>query len=186
MLLIGEILISDDLFEESFACQLDKCKGACCVEGDIGAPVLVEEKQIMDKIFPDVKPYLRPEGIKAIEEQGTCVKEGADFYTTLVDGKECAFVIFENDIALCGIEKAWKEGKINFQKPISCHLYPIRITKTNYMTALNYDRWDICKTACTAGKKLGIPVFRFLKDAIIREWGIDFYEQMDTYYNQIK
>lgn len=185
MIKIQEKLISTELFKEEFACNLMACKGACCIEGDAGAPLEAEECEILDEIYPQVAPYLSEQSQKAIEEQGKWVKEpDGELETPLVKGKECAYVIFENDIAFCGIEKAWREGKIEWQKPISCHLYPIRVTKMLRvgMEALNYDRWSICNPACAEGKKLGLPVFRFLKAPLTRRYGESFYQELEEVY----
>lgn len=172
MIIIDDILISDDVLEKKFVCDINACKGACCVEGDSGAPLEDEETGILDDIYEEVKPFLRPEGIKAIEKQGKYViDQDGDMVTPLVNGKECAYVIFENGITKCGLEKAFEEGVVDFKKPISCHLYPIRIKKLTTGEAMNYEEIDICKPACTCGKKLDVPVYRFLKEPIIRKYG---------------
>lgn len=178
MIQIDDKLISEDLFSEEFVCNLSKCKGACCVAGDVGAPLDKEETKILDDIFEKVKPYLRPEGISALEEQGTWTTDplDGDYVTPMVEDAECAYVIFdENGITKCGIEKAWEEGAVEWQKPISCHLYPIRTKQYATFEALNYDRWPICSDACTLGKQLQVPVYKFLKTPIIRKYGEEFY-----------
>jgi hypothetical protein len=181
MIIIDEILISSELNSQFFACDIAKCKGACCVEGDVGAPLEIEEKAILKEIFPKVAPYLRPEGLKAIREQGVFVKDfTGDFSTPLVEGKECAYVVFEKGIALCGIEKAWAEEKIEFRKPISCHLYPVRVHKSKSFETINYDRWHICNPACSRGAESGVRVYEFVKDALIRKYGESFYKALDT------
>ena len=182
MIKIQEKLVSIDLFKKEFACNLGACKGACCIEGDAGAPVEPEEREILDRVYPEVAPYLLEANRAAIEEQGRYVEEAdGEIETPLVDGKECAYVVMENDIAFCGIEKAWRDGKIDWPKPISCHLYPIRVVKMRHtgVEALNYDRWDICNPACVEGKQLGLPVFRFLKAPITRKWGEAFYNELE-------
>lgn len=181
MIQIDEKLISEDIFSEEFVCNLSKCKGACCVEGDVGAPLDREETAILEKIFDQVKPYLRPEGVKALEEQGTWTVDPLDndFVTPMVNGEECAYVIFdEKGITKCGIEKAYEDGAVDWQKPISCHLYPIRVKQYSGFTALNYDRWPICSDACTLGKELQVPVYKFLKTPLIRKYGEEFYETL--------
>lgn len=186
MIKIQEKLVSAELFKEEFACNLLACKGACCIEGDAGAPLEEEECAKLDAVYPEVAPYLSEQSRKAIEEQGKWVREtDGELETPLVGGKECAYVIFEGEISLCGIEKAWREGKIDFQKPISCHLYPIRVLKMSRvgMEALNYDRWSICNPACAEGKKLGLPVFRFLKAPITRRYGEAFYTELEAVYS---
>ncbi|MFN8283007.1 MAG: DUF3109 family protein [Chitinophagales bacterium] len=180
MILIDDVLISDDVIDVQFVCNIKKCKGICCVEGDSGAPVEKSETKILKKIYPKIKKYLLPEGIKAIEEQGTFVDEPDDEYTPfatpLIDGGACAYVNYEKDGTIsCAIEKAWKDGATDFRKPISCHLYPIRIKQMETVTAVNYDVWDICGDACKLGKSLKVPVYVFLKDALIRKFGEEFY-----------
>lgn len=192
MLQIGEILVSDDVIEKEFVCNLDKCKGACCVEGDYGAPLDEDELDILKKVYPKVKPYLSEEGIKAIEEQGTHVlDEDGDLSTPTIAGRECAYAIYdEKNILKCGIEQAHKDGKIAWKKPISCHLYPIRITKKKNFEALNYHKWNICSPACTLGKELQVPVYKFLKDPLIRKYGKDWYDELEqvieAYQNEQK
>jgi hypothetical protein len=181
MILIDDKLVSDDLFEKKFVCDLNACKGACCIEGDSGAPLKEEELGVLDDIFPEVKPYLRKEGIKAIEEQGTYIRDDdGEFVTPLIEGAECAYVVFDDKgIAKCGIEQAWFDKKISFRKPISCFLYPIRVTSLKSGDALNYHHWPICKPACSCGEKLDVKVFRFLKEPIITAYGEDFYNAME-------
>ncbi|MDY3339123.1 DUF3109 family protein [Riemerella anatipestifer] len=180
MIQIEDKLISEDLFSEEFVCNLNKCKGACCIEGDAGAPLEQSEVNILEDIYPKIKSYLRPEGIKAIEEQGTSVEDfEGDLVTPLIDNRDCAYVIFdENGITKCGIEKAYEEGVIDWQKPISCHLYPIRITEYSTFTAFNYHEWKICSDACALGKELKVPVYKFLKTPLIRKYGEGFYQTL--------
>lgn len=180
MILIGEAVITEDIKDKNFVCNINKCKGACCVEGDLGAPLNMDELPIMEEIYDKVKPYLSEAGIKAIEEQGVYIKDWEDDYsTTTINEKECAYAIYDDkNILKCGIEQAYNDGKINFQKPISCHLYPIRITKYDQYDALNYDRWDICSDACELGEKLGVPLYKFVKDALIRKYGQDWYQEL--------
>jgi hypothetical protein len=181
MLAIGTTLISEEILEKKFVCDLNACKGACCVEGDSGAPLEKEEMAILDAIWPQVKPYLPANGVKAIEEQGTHVVDSdGDDTTPLMKGKHCAYTFFEKDgTAKCGIEKAWKDNKIGFRKPISCHLYPIRVKKTKAGDALNYDRWDLCKPACACGEKLDVPVYRFLKEPLERKYGKQWFRELE-------
>lgn len=181
MLEIDGKIISFEVFQKKFVCDLSACKGACCVEGDSGAPLSDDEVEILEEIYPTVKPYMTAEGIAAIEAQGTSVMDWEDEYVTpLVDNKECAYVTYENGITKCAIEIAWKDGKIDFPKPVSCHLYPIRIKEYKEFHAVNYDKWDICKPACDCGEKLQVPVYKFVKNAIIRRYGSDFYNEMET------
>ncbi|WMJ74532.1 DUF3109 family protein [Cytophagaceae bacterium ABcell3] len=180
MIVIDNTIISEDIAEQMFLCDLKKCKGACCIEGDSGAPLEISELDTLEKNYSKIKPYLMPEGIKAIEEQGLYVKDGFDdeFVTPTIGGRECAYVTYENGMLQCGIEKAWKDGKIKFQKPISCHLYPIRISKYDHYEALNYDRWYICNDACRNGMENGVEIYKFTKDALIRKYGEDWYKQL--------
>ncbi len=184
MILIDDVLISDDVLEKQFVCNIKKCKGICCVEGDSGAPVELSETKVLKKIYPKIKNYLTKEGIAAIETQGTYVDEPDDEYTPfatpLINGGACAYVNYEKDGTItCGIEKAWKDGIIDFQKPISCHLYPIRLKPMETVIGVNYDVWDICSDACTLGEKLKVPVYAFLKDALIRKFGVEFYATLE-------
>ena len=180
MIQIDDKLISEDLFSEEFVCNLAKCKGICCVEGDAGAPLDEDETKILDEIYPKIKSYLRSEGIQAIEEQGTYTLDfEGDLVTPLVNNAECAYVIFdEKGYTKCAIEKAYEDGVIDWQKPISCHLYPIRITEYSNFSAINYHEWDICSDACTLGKELGVKVYQFLKKPLIRKYGEDFYQTL--------
>lgn len=150
------------------------------MEGDLGAPLEQDELLVLKEIYDTVKPYLSKEGINAIEEQGTYVlDEDGDYSTPTVDGKECAYAVYDDrGILKCGIEQAHLEGKIDFKKPISCHLYPIRTTKYSEFEALNYDRWDICSPACDLGSQLNVPVYKFLKEPLIRKYGKDWYDEL--------
>ncbi|MCU0323858.1 MAG: DUF3109 family protein [Spirosomaceae bacterium] len=181
MILIEDTVISDDIAEKFFVCNLEKCKGACCVEGDLGAPLEEAELPILDDIYDAVKPYLSKEGIEAIEKQGKYIlDEEGDYSTTTIDNKECAYAIYDDrGILKCGIEQAYLDGKTNFKKPISCHLYPIRITKYDQYHALNYDRWSICSPACELGEQLSVPVYKFLKEPLIRAFGEDWYQELE-------
>lgn len=177
MIQISDKLISEDIFSEDFVCNLSKCKGICCVEGDAGAPLAPEETNILKELYPSFREFLSPEGIAAIEELGThVIDEEGDLVTPLIDGGPCAYVTFDaNGITKCGIEKAYEQGKITWQKPLSCHLYPIRITEYQNFSALNYHEWKVCSDACALGKELKVPVYRFLKTPLIRKYGEDFY-----------
>jgi hypothetical protein len=181
MIQIDDQVISLEVLREEFVCNLGACKGACCVEGDSGAPLENKELKILAKEFPNIRPYLRKEGIDAIERQGTSVKDSDDEWVTpLRDGKECAYTIFdEKGTAMCGIETAWKDGKTTFRKPISCHLYPIRTKRYPTFEAVNYSRWNICSDACTLGKELKVPVYKFLKEALIRKYGGAWYDALE-------
>lgn len=180
MFQLGKTIVSEEILEKEFVCNLSACKGTCCIDGDAGAPLTEEETKIMEAIYPKVKSYLRPEGIAAIESQGTWVKgEDGDFETTLIEGKDCAYVIFDGATALCGIEQAYNEGVVDWKKPVSCHLYPIRVKDFTEFTAVNYDKWDICDDACTLGKELQVPVYKFVKEALVRKFGEDWYKELE-------
>ncbi|RYU92997.1 DUF3109 family protein [Emticicia agri] len=181
MILIENTCISDDVAEKFFVCNLEKCKGACCVEGDLGAPLEEAELPILEEIYKEVKPYLSEAGIKAIEEQGKYIKDWeGDFSTPTIDDRECAYAIYDDrGILKCGIEQAYLDGKITWKKPISCHLYPIRITKYEKFHAINYDRWSICNDACELGAQLGVPVYKFLKEPLTRLYGEAWYETLE-------
>ncbi len=181
MFQIGKAIISDDLFEEEFACNLNACKGICCVEGDSGAPLLEEEKAVLDRIFSDIKSYLTQEGLEAIEKQGKyLIDSDGDLTTPLVNGKECAYVT-KNDkgVYLCSIEQAYIDGKTDWQKPVSCHLYPVRVKDYGEFQSVNYHRWNICNTACELGKQTQTPLFKFLKEPLIRRFGRDWYDELE-------
>ncbi len=178
MIEIGKTILSDDVKEQFFVCNLEKCKGACCVEGDLGAPLEEDELPILEEIYSKVKPYLSEAGVEAIREQGTYIlDEDGEYSTPTIGGKECAYAVYdEKGILKCGIEQAFLEGETDFKKPISCHLYPIRATKYEEFEALNYDRWDICSPACDLGNRLNVPVYKFLKDPLIRKYGEEWYQ----------
>ncbi len=177
---VEDKVVSTQIFERKFVCDLNSCKGACCIEGDAGAPLTIEEVSIIEEDLESIKPYMRAEGIQAVEQDGVFyMDQDNEPVTTLVNGKECAFVYFdEQGITKCSIEQAHKEGKTSFKKPISCHLYPIRVKKFNEFQALNYDVWDICAPACSCGNELNVPVFRFLKEPLIRAFGTSFFNEL--------
>ncbi len=181
--MIGDILVSDDVVSQQFLCNLDACKGACCWEGDFGAPLDEAELPVLEQIYEAVKSYLLPEGRAAIEANGpyTYFKEPEEYGTTLLENGACAFMVYDSDgVAKCGIEQAYKDGATDFKKPISCHLYPIRVLKNEPagFEALNYDRWDICSAACEKGQAHQLPVYQFVREAIVRKYGEAFYEQL--------
>lgn len=191
MIVIDDKIISDDVVEEQFVCDLAACKGACCIEGELGAPLTKEETEILDSIYEKVKPYLTPQGIKSIEEQGKWVhtNEEEKYNTPLMPGGGCAWINYDaNGTVICGIEQAYYDGVIDWKKPISCHLYPIRVTKQRKtgFDMLNYERWNICKAACKNGKKLKVPVYVFLKEALIRAYGEEFWNALDASARHLK
>jgi len=180
MIKVGEVLVSDDIKTVEFVCHLEKCKGACCVEGDLGAPLEEDELPVMHEIQKAVAPYLTDAGRKAIAAQGPYIlDEDGDYSTPTIEGKECAYAHYdENGILKCGIEQAYLDRKISFRKPISCHLYPIRITKKKGFEAVNYHKWNICSDACKLGSALGVPLYKFLKDPLIRKFGEGWYDDL--------
>jgi len=180
MIQIGETLISRDLVEKKFVCNLNECKGACCVAGDSGAPFTDEELDIVEKIYEKVKPFMTREGIEAIEKQGKFVVDtDNDRVTPLVNQNECAYVFYDGDIAKCAFEKAFNEGITDFKKPISCHLYPVRLKKLSLYEAVNYDFWHICNPARTFGEKNNVPVYQFLKEPLTRKFGNEWYNELE-------
>jgi len=180
MVEIDDKIVSEEIFDELFACDISKCKGICCIEGDSGAPLEIEEIDIIEENLDAIKPFMSDEGIKAIDEKGVFeVDSDGDYTTTLINGGECAFVTWQGDIALCAIEKAFRANKTTFKKPISCHLYPIRVKKSsNNTVGLNYHRWDVCRDACANGKKCGIKVYQGLQEPLERAFGKEFYAQL--------
>jgi hypothetical protein len=185
MLQIGRQIYSFELFDEQFVCDLEKCLGACCVIGESGAPLEEEEAALLDEIYPLLEPFLREEAYSYLEKKGRhTIDQENDLVTPLLDGKECVYTVFENSIAKCGIEKAFHQGAIPFRKPLSCHLYPIRIRSYSQFDAVNYHRWPICQPATTLGKSLKVPVYRFCKDAIIRKYGQEEYSELQAAYRQ--
>jgi hypothetical protein len=180
MFQLGKTIVSEDILSKDFVCNLSACKGACCVDGDAGAPLLEDEKNILAEIYPKIKPFLRKQGIEAIEKQGTSVI-GTDgtLETPLIDNKDCAYVIFDGKTALCGIEQAYNQGEVTWKKPISCHLYPIRVKDFTEFAAVNYDKWEICDDACALGAELQVPVYKFVKEALIRRFGENWYLELE-------
>jgi hypothetical protein len=179
MIAIDDTLVSDDIIKKEFVCNLSACKGECCVAGDSGAPLEKKEIKILQKILPKIKNYIPADGLEAIEAQGVnVVDEDGDDVTPLVEGnKHCAFVYFdENKIAKCSIEKAYNDGIIDFKKPISCHLYPVRVVVYKTYTAVNYHKWEVCSDACKLGKELKVPVYQFLKEPLIRKFGKEWFD----------
>jgi hypothetical protein len=187
MLQIDNTLISLDLITSHFTCNLKICRGACCVSGDSGAPLEQGEADVLDKIYPALKPFLREESQRTIEEQGTWVIDfEKDLVTPLNNGKECAYTLFENGIARCAIETAFNRGVIDFRKPVSCYLYPVRIKKYTHFDAVNYDRWEICKAAIDLGNELNMPVYRFAEKSLVQQYGEEWFNQLETASRDLK
>ncbi|MEI6575526.1 MAG: DUF3109 family protein [Bacteroidota bacterium] len=179
MIAIDDNLISDNIYKVQFCCDLKRCFGACCVEGDAGAPLEPEEIQVLKDIFPFVKPYMQQNGVDMVEHMGVHDFDPAGkLVTPLLDSGECVFVYYEGEVAKCAIEKAHAEGVIQFKKPISCHLYPVRLRKYAYSEAVNFHEWHVCYPAIIKGKLEGIPLYVFLKEPLIRKYGQEWYEKL--------
>lgn len=188
MIAIEHVLLSDSILSEQFVCDLSKCKGACCVDGDAGAPLEEKELKVLDKIYPTVKKYMTPEGIAGVEKDGRYVYEKEFGWVTPTLNQQICVYGFrdENGIVKCAIEQAWMDKKIKFKKPISCHLFPVIVKKSRNGTTeyANYEpREDHCKPACSLGKKLKVPVFAFLKEPLVRKFGEKFYEALEACYS---
>jgi hypothetical protein len=180
MLLIDNVSISDDLYLVRFCCNLPKCLGACCVGGDAGAPLEEAEISIIEDELDIYKPYMTEGGIRTVEKQGVFDYDMfGKFVTPLVNDGECAFANFSGGIAHCAIEKAFFDHKTRFRKPVSCHLYPVRITEYEQFDAVNYHKWNICKPALKKGSREGIPLYKFLKSALVRKYGEDWYHRLE-------
>lgn len=189
MIAIEQVLLSDDVVEQHFLCDLQKCKGGCCVDGDCGAPLNEEETRILKEIYPKIKQLLPAAHLAEIEKQGTHVTDDEiGLVTPVVNGGICVYAYTDElGIVKCGIEKAWKQGLVDFQKPISCHLFPIRIKEAEGYDLVNYEpRKTLCKPACKLGNKMKLPVYKFLKDALVRKYGTEFYETLEAVAEKIR
>lgn len=177
---VGDVLLSPDIFTEHFCCDYEKCKGICCIEGDAGAPVTMDEIASIEESLGEVWSDLSASAQSVIDRQGVAYSDrDGDLVTSIVAGKDCVFTCYDGDKCLCALEKACRSGKTSFIKPISCALYPIREKRlSNGMVALNYHQWDVCKDARTLGKKLNMPVWQFLKEPLIRRFGKEWYEEL--------
>lgn len=181
MIQIDDTLVSLDLIERSFLCDLFHCKGQCCVEGDSGAPLEPGEEEELKRVLPEIWNDLLPEARTVIQSQGVAYTDSdGDRVTSIVGDKNCVFTCYDTDgVCKCAIEKAYREGRVSFYKPISCHLYPVRITQYKTFQAVNYHRWDVCKAAELLGKKEQVPVYQFLKEPLIRKFGQAWYDALD-------
>lgn len=191
MIVIDNKLVSDEIVEEQFVCDLDKCKGGCCVDGDAGAPLSSEELLHLNEVYDAVLPYLDEENKKELLKQGKYVYHNEfGWVTPTIESKVCVYGITdEKGIVKCGIEQAYNDGKVNWKKPISCHLFPIRVklSKNKKTEYVNYEpREDLCSAACNLGKKLKVPVYVFLKEALVRKYGTEFYETLDAAAKHVK
>lgn len=180
MIQIDDAIVALDIIEENFLCDLSACMGECCVEGESGAPLEKEEVAVLEEILPLVWDDLSPEAQKVIQKTGVAYKDtDGEMVTSIVNGKDCVFTYYdEKGICKCAIEKAHKEGKTDFYKPISCHLYPIRLQKYRDFTAVNYHRWSVCKAAVALGNKEGLKIYQFLKTPLIRKFGEVWYNEL--------
>ena len=181
MIRIDDTVISLDLLTEKFRCDLSVCKGNCCRYGDAGAPLTESEAAILMDIYPQIKSYLRKEGIESIEHYGTSLRDvEGELVTPLIGDAECAYTILSDDIFLCAIEKAWHDGVVSFRKPLSCHLFPVRTKDFTDFTAVNYEKWSICQGGRVAGRRENITAYGFLRESLIRAFGSDWYEELVT------
>ena len=180
MFQINDTIVASDIVEENFLCDLSVCKGECCVEGDSGAPLEDDEVKIIEQLLPLIWDDLSPEAQAVINEQGVAYKDtDGEMVTSIVNGKDCVFTYYDDkSICKCAIEKACREGKTDFYKPISCHLYPIRLQRYKEFTAVNYHRWRVCKAAVLLGNKEGLKIYQFLKEPLVRRFGNEWYNEL--------
>lgn len=180
MLQIQNTIVTLDLAEEFFCCDLDKCLGACCIEGDAGAPVTIDEVEKIEEALPVVEPEMLPRAVEEVRQNGVAyVDQEGDLVTTILDGRNCAFTCYApGGICLCALEKAFREGKTGFKKPASCSLYPLRLTTYPTFTAVNYHRWKICRDAVANGRKKGIRLYQFLRGPLTERFGQEWYDEL--------
>ena len=180
MLQIQDALVSLDLAEQFYCCDLDSCLGQCCIEGDAGAPITEEEKKKIEEILPEIYDELLPAAQREIDENGVAyIDQEGDLVTSIVEGRNCVFTCYEpGGMCHCAIERAYRQGRIDFYKPISCHLYPLRLTEYPAFTAVNYHRWKICRCAEVLGRRRGIRLYEFLKAPLERRFGQDWYAEL--------
>lgn len=180
MLIVQDCIVSEDIVDKLFSCDLAQCKGECCVEGDCGAPLLEEEIPILERILPEVEPYMTPEGLDVVHREGvSALDNAAEPCTPLINNRECAYVAWGDDgTAYCAIEQAYRDGKIDWKKPVSCHLYPIRVDVFGQFTAVNYHQWDICRCAVECGRRCSIPLYKYLREPLIRRFGEAWYADL--------
>lgn len=188
MLIVQDCIISEDIADKCFCCDLAQCKGQCCVEGDCGAPLLESEIPILEKILPIVEPYMTEAGRQVVHSEGvSALDNAAEPCTPLVNDRECAYVAWgEDGTAFCAIEQAYRDGKIDWQKPISCHLYPLRIDEYGEFKSINYHRWDVCRCAMKKGKECGVPLYIYLREPLIRHFGEEWYSELVEQIKQMK
>ena len=187
MIEIDGKIISTDILTTPFLCDLKQCRGLCCVEGTGGAPLADEEIDILEREYDNYSKYMMPEGREIVEKHGfMVVDDDGEYSTPLIEGADCVFSFQEDGVAYCAIERAFKNGECGFRKPVSCHLYPVRVKRfKNGSVGLNYNRWDICSSALECGKKLGVPMYKMLQEAIVRAFGQDFYDALGEAENYL-
>ena len=188
MIQIDDVVVSLDVLREKFLCDLDACKGECCVEGDSGAPLEDSELAKLQKVLPIIWDDLSPKAQEVINKQGVAyIDEEGDTVTSIVNGKDCVFTCYdERGYCYCAIEKAFRAGKTDFYKPVSCHLYPVRVGDYGPYKAVNYHRWDVCKAAVLLGEKENVPVYKFLREPLIRKFGEDWYRELEIAVDELK
>lgn len=188
MIQIDDTIIALDIVQENFLCDLSACKGECCVEGDSGAPLEKHEVEIIEKLLPIIWDDLSPKAQKIIEKEGVAYRDyDGEMVTSIVNGKDCVFTYYDDEgICKCAIEKACREGKTDFYKPVSCHLYPIRLQKYHNFTAVNYHRWKVCKAAVILGNKNGLKIYQFLKEPLIRRFGQAWYDELSLIADELR
>lgn len=179
MIIVENAIISEDIADRCFCCDLGQCRGMCCVEGDAGAPLDANEADTLNSLLPKIRPYMTAEGIAEVERGGVATHDSEGVLCTpLVNNRECVYAVFENGVALCAIEKAFFDKKINFRKPVSCHLYPLRIDDYGEFQTVNYHSWDVCKSAMCNGERQGTPLYIYLKEPLIRRFGKRWYNEL--------
>ena len=188
MLQVGDVVVSFDVLKEKFLCDLSACHGACCIEGDAGAPLELDEVAQIEEVLPLIWDELSPEAREIIDKQGVAyVDREGDLVTSIVGGKDCVFTCYDGrGCCYCAIERAFREGKTKFMKPVSCHLYPIRVKDFGTFKGVNYNRWDVCKAAVLLGQKENLPVYKFLREPLIRKFGAEWYAELETAVEELK
>lgn len=188
MLQIKDVIVSFDVLTESFSCDLAHCKGECCIEGDAGAPVTPDEIAQIEELLPTIWEDLSIEARKVINSQGVAYTDPeGELVTSIVNGKDCVFTCYGDDgCCYCAIEKAYRNGLCKFKKPVSCHLYPIRVKRIGDYYGLNYDRWDVCRAAVLKGRKDGIPIYKYLKEPLVRRFGQEWYDELELTVEELK
>lgn len=188
MLQIKDVIVSFDVLTESFSCDLAHCKGECCIEGDAGAPVTPDEIAQIEELLPTIWKDLSIEARKVINSQGVAYTDPeGELVTSIVNGKDCVFTCYGDDgCCYCAIEKAYRNGLCKFKKPVSCHLYPIRVKRIGDYYGLNYDRWDVCRAAVLKGRKDGIPIYKYLKEPLVRRFGQEWYDELELTVEELK